>query len=206
MKMIKTERGVAIILAMIMLLVMSTMALTVAILANIDFKTMAIFKRGQEAFIAAEACVREGRRRFEIIGIETLFFELQALDDSTLLTTSSDLVIFTPLLSDDSTVADADDWIGPMCRSGPRMWDNVDGPAKLVEIPPPTKALGRPIKNTSLPSGGSGGASLVPISFNVVGKDSQDGDKTDTKSKINTGTEISVGYEIFIPGGATNVY
>jgi hypothetical protein len=58
----------------------------------------------------------------------------------------------------------------------------------------------------SLPSGGAGGAALVPASFLVTGKDAKDEDLTDEKTDINTGTEIAIGFETFIPGGASNVY
>ena len=50
MQIVKNEKGIAIILALIMLLVMSVMALTVSFMSNRDFKMMAAHKRGQEAF------------------------------------------------------------------------------------------------------------------------------------------------------------
>jgi hypothetical protein len=40
----------------------------------------------------------------------------------------------------------------------------------------------------------------------VTGKDAKDEDLTDEKTDINTGTEIAIGFETFIPGGASNVY
>ena len=55
----KNESGVAIILALIMLLVMSVLAITVSFSSNTDFKAMSNFKRGQEAFLAAERCIEE---------------------------------------------------------------------------------------------------------------------------------------------------
>lgn len=205
MKIVTNQNGIAIILAMIMLLIMSVMALTISFMSNIDFTSMANYKRGQEAFLAAETCVREGRHRFETIGVETLFFQLQGLGDGT--TVPSDLRISKPLSSSDNPTDDPEDWNGPMCRSGPRIYDSTtEGPAKLIEIPPPSKVTGRPIKNISLPSGGQGGAALVPVTFTVIGKDSEDEDKGDIKDNINTGTEIAVGFESFIPGGASNVY
>ncbi len=200
------EKGIAIILALLMLLVMSIMAVTASFVSNINFKTMSAHKRGQESFIAAETCIREGRKRFEIIGVESLFFELQAVFDPTLISVDADIVILQPTSSQDDPADDPADWEGPMCRSGPRIWDKNDGPAQFVEIPPPTKALGRPPRNVSLASGGAGGAALIPVAYTVVGKDSQDLDKDDSDLNINTGTEIAVGLETFIPGGATNVY
>lgn len=205
MKTVKDQSGIAIIIALIMLLIMSVMALTISFMSNIEFTSMANYKRGQEAFLAAESCVREGRHRFETIGVETLFFQLQGLGDGT--TVPSDLRISKPISNSDDPTSDPEDWKGPMCRSGPRIYDSTtEGPAELIEIPPPTKVTGRPIKNISLPSGGQGGASLVPVAFTVMGKDSEDEDKGDIKDNINTGTEIAVGFESFIPGGASNVY
>ena len=96
-----------------------------------------------------------------------------------------------------------------VCRTGPRDFHRSDptaDPVPFINILPPTKTSGRPIKNTSMPSGGAGGAALVPVTFIVTGKDEQDKDKTDTNREINTGTEIAVGFETFVPGGATNVY
>lgn len=207
MNIIRNQDGIAIILAMIMLLVMSVMALTISFMSNIDYTSMANYKRGQEAFLAAETCVRVGRERFETIGVETLYFQLQGVFDPTIVSTSSNLVILEPLSNTDNPADDPDDWQGPMCRSGPRIFDSAaEGPAKFIEIPPPTKVTGRPIKNISLPSGGLGGAALVPVTFTVMGKDSEDEDKDDTNPDVNTGTEIAVGFESFIPGGASNVY
>ena len=100
--------------------------------------------------------------------------------------------------------------IFPMsCRTGSRNFqrtDPTDAPAAIVQLPPPTKQMGRPLKHVSLPSGGVGGAAAVPASFLVTGKDSRDRDKKDTNPDINTGVEIAVGFESFVPGGATNVY
>jgi len=204
MQIIKNQNGIAIILALIMLLIMSVMALTISFMSNIDFTSMANYKRGEEAFLAAESCVLEGRKRFETIGVETLYFQLQSAQTSP--TVDSPLIIREALFPSD-TSSDPDDWAGPLCRSGPRIFDSTtSGPAKFIQIPPPSKVTGRPIRDVSLPSGGAGGAALFPVTFTVVGKDSEDKDKADTNDKINTGTEIAVGFETFIPGGATNVY
>lgn len=191
------ESGIAIILAMIMLLVMSVLAVTVSFNSNSDFHSMSVFKRGQQSFLAAERCVEQGRVRFEVIGIETLYFLLQASPPGSLGFQSSNELTIAETLEN-----------GSFCRTGPRNWNDPDSdsPAPLISIPPPTKTSGRPVKNVSLPSGGIGAAAVVPASFQVTGKDSQNEDLDDTNANINTGTEIAVGLESFIPGGASNIY
>ena len=193
---LKDESGVAIILALIMLLVMSVLAITVSFSSNMDFKAMSNFKRGQEAFLAAERCVEEGRNRFEVIGIETLFFLLQ----------NKDTLVLSSGGSGNLLVLDKDLGNGATCRSGFRDLDSSAGPGQLIEIPPISKTIQRPLKNTSMSSSASGGAGYVPVTFVVTGKDSRDGDKNDTNSKLNTGTEIAVGFETFIPGNANQMY
>jgi hypothetical protein len=191
MKGLKNENGIAMLLALIMLLVLTTLAITISFTSNVDFQTMSSYKRGQEAFLAAERCVEEGRKRFEVVGIETLYFLLQS-----------------EVSTEDLTVEVDDLPNGARCRTGSRYFNRTSptDPAPFIEIPPPTKMLGRPIKHVSLPSGGVGGAALVPVSFLVTGKDVNDEDLTDEKTNINTGTEIAAGFETFIPGGASNVY
>jgi len=184
------QRGIAVILALIMLIIMSTLGLTVAFMANIDFQTMSNYKQGYEAFLSAERCVAEARKRFETIGIEVLFFQLQG-------GTPPDGI---------EIPQDPEKWES-YCRTGPRNFNRAEGGAvAFLEIPPPTKQMGRPLKNVSLPSGGVGGAAAVPVSFLVTGKNAKDKDKEDTNPDINTGVEIAVGFESFVPGGATNVY
>ncbi len=187
------EDGIAILLALIMLLVLTTLAITVSFTSNIDFQTMSSYKRGQEAFLAAERCIEEGRERFEIVGIETLYFLVQSE-----IPTDQLVVEF----------GEGDLPNNARCRTGSRFFnrDDPDDPPPFIEIPAPTKTSGRPIRHTSSPSGGVGGAALVPTSFVVIGKDANDEDLTDENPDINTGTEIVVGYETFIPGGASNVH
>lgn len=193
----KQEDGVAIIMALIMLLVMSVLATTVSFNSNNDFHAMSNYKRGQEAFLAAEDCVREGRNRFEIIGIEVLYFLLQNKDTVILgQGGASDLLVLNEELDN-----------GARCRSGPRTLDSTtDGPGQIVEIPPITKTIQRPLKNTSMSTSASGGAGLVPVTFVVTGKDQGDKDLTDVKNTINTGTEVAAGFETFIPGNANQMY
>jgi len=190
------ESGIALILALIMLLVMSVLAITVSFNSNNDFYAMSNYKRGEESFLAAERCVQEGRNRFEIIGVEILYFLLQNKETVTLSQGSaSDLLILDEDLDN-----------GSRCRSGPRFIDGSSGPGELIEIPPITKTIQRPLKNTSMSTSASGGAGLVPVNFAVTGKDSDDKDKDDLKEDINTGTEIAVGFETFIPGNANQMY
>lgn len=190
------ENGVALILALIMLLVMSVLATTVAFNSNNDFHAMSNFKRGQEAFLAAERCVQEGRNRFEIVGVEILFFLLQ----------NKETVSIAQGSANDLLILDEDLDSGARCRSGPRVMNSADGPGELIEIPPITKTIQRPLKNTSMSTSASGGAGLVPVTFLVTGKDDRDKDKDDTNMQVNTGTEISVGFETFIPGNANQMY
>jgi len=206
-KKIFKEDGVAIFLALFMLLIMSVLALTVAFNANIDFKTMSNYKRGHESFLAAERCVAEARRQFETIGIEFLFFQLQGNNlDGIEIKMGRPASAGTPAVDCD----DPDEFATKcmVCRTGPRDFHRASqtDPVPFINVPPPTKLSGRPVKNVSLPSGGKGGAALVPVTFIVTGKDEQDNDKTDTDKELNTGTEIAVGFETFVPGGATNVY
>jgi len=192
----KNESGVAIMLALIMLLVMSVLAITVSFSSNTDFQAMSIFKRGQEAFLAAERCIGEGRNRFEVIGIEILFFLLQ----------NKETVSLSQGGVGNLLVLDEDLDNGAVCRSGFRYLNSSDGPAEFIEIPPISKTIQRPLKNTSMSSSASGGAGLIPVTFVVTGKDSGDKDKDDTNDSINTGTEIAVGFETFIPGNANQMY
>ncbi|MER3446112.1 MAG: hypothetical protein C4291_04410 [Candidatus Dadabacteria bacterium] len=185
MKNLKKENGVALILALIILLIISILAISVSFTSNVDFQMMSNYKQGQEAFLAAERCIDEARRQFEIVGIETLYFQLQSG-----ITTGIQITLPN----------------GAQCRTGPRDYSSSNGPIPFLQVPPPIKTLGRPLKHVSLPSGGIGGAALVPTSFLVTGKDAGDKDMNDTNSNINTGTEISAGFESFIPGGASNVY
>lgn len=193
MKNLKKKDGIALILALIMLLITSILAISVSFTSNIDFQTMSNYKRGQEAFLAAERCVEETRKQFETVGIETLYFQIQGEGSFGVESGKGDF----PALPNGAT-----------CRTGRRNFNRSSGsdPAPSFPIPLSQKTFGRALKHTSLPSGGIGGAVLFPVSFTVTGKDAGDKDKDDTNPDINTGTEISAGLENFIPGGASNVY
>ncbi|MFI5323542.1 MAG: pilus assembly PilX N-terminal domain-containing protein [Thermodesulfobacteriota bacterium] len=191
----RNEKGIAVVLALIMLLVMSVLATTISFNSNNNFYAMSNHKQGQEAFLAAEYCVQVGRDRFETIGIEVLYFLLQNQSTYTLGQSGNDDLVLTETLVN-----------GARCRSGDRFYNSTNGPAPMIQIPPITKTVQRPLKNTSLPTSASGGAGLVPVSFVVTGKDQGDKDLNDVDNDINTGTEIAVGFEAFIPGNANQMY
>lgn len=197
------QNGVALILALIMLLVMSVLALTVSFTSNTDFQAMSTYKQGQESFLAAESCVLEARSRFEIFGANQLYFIFQGNAGDNF----DEILVAQEFNS------------GSFCRSGGRFWHSpvteetegggevVTGTvAPIIEIPPPSKTIGRPLQNSSLHSGGGGFTMAYTITFTVTGKDSRDKDKNDINENINTGTEIAVGLEVFEPGGESNIY
>jgi Tfp pilus assembly protein PilX len=174
---ISDESGIAVIIALVMLLVMSIMAISVSFLSNTDFQTMSNFKRGQEAFLAGETCVQETRRRIAEEGLALLLFKQSAQ--------SATNILVDPL---DIELSDSND------------------KDPIFTIPENVKSIERIIRNTSLPDSGTGGAKAIPIVFSVMGKDSQDTDKTDEDPEVNTGTQLAVGIETFTGGGASNVY
>ncbi len=208
MREIQKQDGIAVILALIMLLVMSIMALTITFNSNVEFQAMTNYKSGQQSFLAAERCVQWVREQLEITGVELLFFELQNNN-----LPGARLMV--------GTNCDADAAECAVCRTGQREYqnptpgsisngecfdNNSEDTVPFLEIPPPSKTVGRPLKHTSLPSGGAGGASMVGVDFVVTGKDIEDEDKCDISPDLNTGTEIAGGFETFVPGGASNVY
>jgi len=201
----KNEDGIAIILAMIMLLVMSVMALSVSFVSNTNFRMMGVHKNGQEAFLASETCVMEAKQRLEQIGAAPLFLKLQSATlnpDPTTISTLNAIVILKNLDSKDNG-KDVEDWEGPLCRSGPRIWDSAtQGPGLFINIPEATKTNGRPVADESV--GQATTAIIVP--FNVMGKASNDEDKNDTEETINTGTELGIGIEVFVVGATDPIY
>ena len=203
MKIVKNEQGIAIILALIMLLVMSVMAVTISFVSNTDFRMMGVHKNGQEAFLAAESCVMEAKQRLEEVGAAPLFLKLQsALSSNDPISPLNAIVILKNLEPNDDGEA-VEDWQGPLCRSGPRIWNSDDqGPGLFINIPDVTKTNGRPVADESI--GQATTAIIVP--FNVVGKASNDNDKTDTDDELNTGTELGLGIEVFVVGATDPIY
>src|SRR3972149_10755402 len=120
MKNVEREDGIALIIALIMLLTMTMLAISISLTSNIDFQTMSNYKQGQEAFLAAERCVEEAKTQFETVGIVPLFLLLQG---------------------EVATGIQVDLPNGARCRTGPRDYDVSDGPIPFPEIPPPTKAM-----------------------------------------------------------------
>jgi len=185
----KNEEGVAIIMALIMLLVMSVLATTVSFNSNNDFRAMSNYKQGQESFLAAERCIQEGRNRFEVVTVAYL----ASLESYRLPGTLGQGN------GEDVTVLDEELDNGSRCRTGYR-GDEV--PAKLFQSSESTKANSRVIKNTQM---SNDSASLTTVPFTVTGKNSMDKDKNDTNAQINTGTEIAIGLEVFTLG-THNIY
>ena len=203
MKFIKNEEGIAIILALIMLLVMSIMAVTVSFISNTDFRMMVVHKRGQEAFLAAETCVMIAKQRLEEIGAAPLFLKLQsAAADPLTISTLNAIVILENMDAQDDGESVAD-WIGPLCRSGPRIWDSAtQGPGLFINIPEATKSNGRPVADESVGQA----TTAITVPFNVMGKSSNDEDKDDTDEQINTGIELEIGIEVFVVGATDPIY
>lgn len=189
----KNEEGVAIILALIMLLVMSVLATTVSFNSNNDFHAMSNYKQGQEAFLAAERCIEEGRNRFETVTAAYLGSLKAYRLPGTLGQGDGENVL----------ILDEDLDNGSRCRSGRR---DIEAPAEFFVVPENTKTNLRPIKNTQMPNGESGGGNLMPLEFVVTGKDNRDKDKNDTNNLVNTGAEIAVGFEVFTLGNPNPVY
>ena len=182
------QSGIALLIALIMLLVLSVMAISLSFVSNLDFQGMQEFKRGQEAFISAEICVMETRFLLETEGFQNMLFKGQKG--------------FKIVLGDGDPAKN----INPICRTGRRHDDSADLNNAFLAITSDIKARERPVENTSIPSGNVGGATAVPLSFSVIGKDGTDPDKDDSDDDINTGIELAVGIEVFMPGGANNIY
>ena len=181
------QRVIAVFIALVMILVMSVMGVSLMFVSNTDFQGMQALKRGQEAFLAAERCAEEGRFRVELNGFQNLLFQQQEG--------------FKIVLGD----GDSNKNINPVCRTGNRRDDTAEEP--YLAVTPDLKAKERPVENTSVPSGNVGGAVAIPLSFNVIGKYGTDLDIVDSNPNINTGTELAIGVEVFMPAGVgSNIY
>ena len=145
----------------------------------------------------------KAKQRLEQIGAAPLFLKLQsAATDPTTISTLNAIVILKNI-NDADTGEDVADWKGPLCRSGPRVWNSdTQGPGLFINIPDATKTNGRPVADESV--GQATTAIIVP--FNVMGKASNDEDKDDTNNKINTGTEVEMGVEVFVVGATDPIY
>ena len=204
------ESGIAIVIALVMLLVMSIMAISISFLSNTDFQTMSNFKRGQEAFLAAESCVQETRRQISEEGLAFLLFKQSAQDPDAFLVNPLDI----DLASSNTNLIKDSNGIGATCRSGNRIMEGVKGDGTVVPskdrdliftFPEGAKSASRDLRGFSKDIGDPAGAQATTLIFTVIGKDSQDKDKDDGDLELNTGTLIAVGIEV-IGGGATNVY
>lgn len=194
-----SEKGIAIILALIMLLVMSIMAISASFLSNIDFQGMSIFKRGQESFLATESCVVEARKRLETIGFAELENQITILNSYRAqgeggLSASNNPFENTVLIDLDIDQA--------RCRSGNRVVDQLPDLffRKIGQRP-----IVRDLPNTSRASGGTSVTTVNQLSLTATGKDSQDEDIDDNNLQINTGVEVIYGMEVIVVGGSSNV-
>lgn len=209
------ESGIALIIAIILILVMTTLASTIAFLSNNDFYSMSNYKRGQEAFLAAESCVIEVRKILENTNPAVFYELIRSGIDPGLVEEElgRKLFIQSPISPHDNTTdednnaVDLATWNGPVCRTGSRALSSAEirKPENFL-ITNETKTS-RHLKNYSI-----GHFNLTPMSVIVTGKDSLDGDKTDRNEEtpdnqpINTGIEILSGFEVLTLGGRGNEY
>jgi len=208
------ESGIALIIAIILILVMTTLASTIAFLSNNDFYSMSNYKRGQEAFLAAESCVIEVRKTLENTNPAVFYELIRSGIDAGLVEEElgRKLFIQKPISSYDGTIVasinpDPATWEGPVCRTGSRAlsYTEIRKPENFL-ITNETKTS-RHLKNYSI-----GHFNITPMSVIVTGKDSLDGDKSDRNEEtpdnhpINTGIEILSGFEVLTLGGRGNEY
>jgi hypothetical protein len=203
------ESGIALIIAIILILIMTTLGSTISFLSNNDFYSMSNYKSGQEAFLASESCVIEIRKILENVEPAEIL-ELKRSDDVNPENLESELgsklFIQSPISPFDVTTngsinPDPATWEGPLCRTGSRALGSA-------QIKKPSNYLitkdykgSRHVTNNSI-----GMIDMTPISIIVTGKDSFDGDKTDENEHINTGIEIVVGFEVLSPGAGDSSY
>lgn len=197
------ESGIALIIALVMLLVMCVMAISVSFLSNTDFQTMTNFKRGQEAFLAAETCVNETRRQIAQEGLAFLLFKQASQKSTDPLIEPLDIDIAD---SNSNLIKDSDG-IGAKCRSGSRLMDStvVASIDPIFEFPEDAKSIARDLRGFSKDAASPSNPQATPIVFTVIGKDAKDRDKNDEEIQVNTGTQLATGVEAFLLGG-TNVY
>lgn len=197
----KSEKGIAIILALVMLLVMSVMAISASFISNIDFQSMSVFKRGQEAFLAGESCIIEGRKRMETLGYPELLNQKIVTETYVGRGEGGLSASNNPFQSTVYIDLDIDQ---ARCRSGHRILDEIPS-SFFNEIG--ERSLNRDLKHYSKNDGGDvTPATVSQITFVSTGKDREDEDINDTNLQINTGTEIAFGLEVVNPGGSGNVH
>lgn len=211
----KDEKGVALIIAIILILVMTTIASSISFISNNDFLSMSNYKSGQEAFFAAESCVIEIRNALENTN-PVIFYELNRSGINADLLTEElgkEIFIQKPVSNIDKPAnsdnfGDPDTWLGPVCRTGSRALNSeqIKQPENFL-ITNESKSR-RHIKNYSF-----GEFDVTPVSIIVTGKSSLDTDKSDRKEEnddkdddINTGIEIITGFEVITLGGGSNKY
>ncbi len=216
LKTVKSDQsGVALIIAIILVLVMTTIATSISFISNNNFLSMSNYKSAQEAFFATESCVIEVRNILENTN-PAIFYELvRSGIDADLLTEElgRDVFVLKPVSNIDKPpgtqeFGDPDTWQGPVCRTGSRALNSneIKQPENFL-ITNETKSS-RHVKNFSI-----GEFDVTPISIIVTGKSSLDQDKADRKEEnsdrdddINTGIEIISGFEVITLGGGGNKY
>ena len=168
---IQNEKGVALIMAIIIILAMSIMASAISFISNNDYISSVTYEDGQEAFLASESCVMELKKRFE----EDDF----AIFDPTTVSSAASKFLGSPSGNENTR---------PYCRTGDRKNDNTT----VIE-----DVAGSHEKN--VPGYSDGHFFAKQYRAIVTGKGSRDRDKEDTDPKINTGIEILYGFEVIIP-------
>jgi len=209
------EKGVALIIAIILILVTTTIATSISFISNNSFLSMSNYKSGQEAFFATESCVIEVRNILENTN-PAVFYELvRSGINADLIEQELGRNIFVqkPVSNIDKPTGvedfgDPETWLGPACRTGSRALNSeqIKQPENFL-ITNESKSS-RHVKNFSI-----GEFDVTPISIIVTGKSSLDQDKADRREEnedrdddINTGIEIISGFEVLTLGGGGNRY
>ena len=180
------ERGVALIIAIILVLVMSAIASTISFISNNDFLSMSHYKREREAFLAAESCISEARSLLETQLAGTMPEGYRSF-------INNDAVFVRKSMRPEDNLLPVEDWIGSMCRFGHRKSASdhslFTNPSNFL-IANESKSCAR-INDFSVNE-----FCLNTQSIIVTGKDGTDKDKEDKYPGINTGIEIIAGFEL----------
>lgn len=179
----QSERGAALILAIIIIIVISATIPVITFMVNNNTATSNSYEDAQESFLASEACVSQVKNYFEQ-DITRVFASPLYTDTLGNSMDGVNVYLHSP------TLTPGQHNIYPVCRTG-----NRDKTITAV-FEDKTSAYD---KN---PIGFSVGH-FTSRQFRIMttGKGSRDKDKEDSDADINTGTEISYGFEIMVPTG-----